>query len=832
MRGVGRSLGVGIPFPSTKVIDNFVGTPGANDLNLSEITGAGTFNRIKYDASGTGGVRTGSAFAFCYWNVASYAADCEAYVTVTASPIDTIRVGGRIINEGTANYSGYVAQCSQAGVWTVMRIDNGAASTIATGSTQAMAVGDKIGFKAVGNQVLGYWWNSANGTWNLMVTATDGTYTAGGRLCVEMRIQTIDDFGGGTTLNVHEQLGSQAAIGPNRMSRDQRIGRVAVGNAPDADAHRGFGPLPPMVIGAPIAYRGPEVLRNRSRIVTDVRRIGTVSRTRHLGNEFGAFYPIVVGPPLYPGSPTWMQVRVTLARNKPQPTAKRLSPPVVVDPFVPQPTDDQLRIRTKLVQNKPQPTSKTLRRPTAVFPVPATTLVYAGLRVYLTRGQTRPARSRLSPPAVVAPAVTAIFSGPATALAYSRRGRPKSILRPPRVIAGARAFSGPRVYLTFQPRRPVPKPRLTPPAVVTQAGFFTGPVVHLVRGRAGLPKSKLPIVVYDARVYAPVKVTLAPPRRGRTRSRLSLPVIIPPTAKAEYDLRTTLAYQSRGKPKSFLREVVYPARVYAPIKTALAYSRRGRPSSRLSPPSEAPQLKAEIGIRVTLAPQRRGVSKSRLLGVIYPGKSYEPIRTTLAPQRRGKPKSRLTKVIYPARVYAPISVTLAYQTRGKPKSTLRPPPLLPDEVINRTHWLAPSSRGVPKSRLSPPAVILIPQIGRPIATKLVQIRPVPTAHFLRPPTVVDEPELVHYVIRVTLARIRPFPTTRRLSLPAEVINTCYGYVSGSDSAAVVAGSDSGVTVTGSDSGATATGSDSAATVTGATGSEGTVSGGDERREGC
>ena len=54
---------------------------------------------------------------------------------------DTIRLGARVTNAGTTSQSGYYVAISSTGVWTILRIDAGLSTTLATGPTQPLAAG-------------------------------------------------------------------------------------------------------------------------------------------------------------------------------------------------------------------------------------------------------------------------------------------------------------------------------------------------------------------------------------------------------------------------------------------------------------------------------------------------------------------------------------------------------------------------------------------------------------------------------------------------------------------------------------------------------------------
>jgi len=208
------------------------------------------------------------------------------------------------------------------------------------------------------------------------------------------------------------------------------------------------------------------------------------------------------------------------------------------------------------------------------------------------------------------------------------------------------------------------------------------------------------------------------------------------------------------------------------------------------------------------------------------------LRTHLAYQSRGVARSNLELVVYPGRVYEPVATKLTYSRRGKAISFRIFPALLSPTFGGVMVVLAPQSRGRTISLLKPPAVV---ESSRTVAVALTvslsRIRPVTTQYRLLPPAVVT-PLVVYPPISVTLTKIRPVETRWQLGAP-EALQPCYGIVCGEDSSPVVCGDDSSAVVTGSDqAGAKVSGADDGAKVTGATAPGGTVTGGDERREGC
>jgi hypothetical protein len=186
--------------PTTPVLDDFNranGNAGSN-WTMFRATAFAAMNisaNAAVDSSST-------AYAWNFWNAATFGPDCEAYVTVSSAVNgDILRIGGHVVNAGTSSASGYFVQVSGTGVWTILRVDAGPSTTLATGPTSPIASGDKIGIRFTGSVVTALRWTSAGGWSKVMSydTASDAIrYTGPGRIAVEFRTSTIDDFGGGT----------------------------------------------------------------------------------------------------------------------------------------------------------------------------------------------------------------------------------------------------------------------------------------------------------------------------------------------------------------------------------------------------------------------------------------------------------------------------------------------------------------------------------------------------------------------------------------------------------------------------------------------------------
>ena len=209
--------------PTTGVLDTFNRANGGVGTNWSLIkpTGYAVMNiagNAAVDSSST-------AFAWNYWNAASFGPDSEAYVTVSSyGASDVIRIGARVSGAGTGSASGYYVAVSATGAWSILRIDSGGSPiTLASGVTQTLAAGDELAIRIVGSVVSALHYTHATGWAQLLSydTSHDSTrYTAAGNLALEYKTSTLDDFGGGTI---------PAASGPVDQSLPVVLGSAVVG---------------------------------------------------------------------------------------------------------------------------------------------------------------------------------------------------------------------------------------------------------------------------------------------------------------------------------------------------------------------------------------------------------------------------------------------------------------------------------------------------------------------------------------------------------------------------------------------------------------------------
>lgn len=528
----------------------------------------------------------------------------------------------------------------------------------------------------------------------------------------------------------------------------------------------------------------------------------------------------------------------------------RLFAPAVVGPVLARSID------VTLARIRPARTAAVLRRPTDLVDQQDLGFVRARL-AYSVRG--RP-KSQLSEPAVVAPVLArplevslarirpartvALLRRPAdlvdrddlgftrTHLAYSLRGRPRSQLSEPTVVGPVLARPVEVTLTRILPART--NPVLRKPADLVDQQDLGVVRAHLAYSLRGKPKPTLrpPTVVAPVLARA-IEVVLARIRPVRTFADLRAPVVIDLSPQTKY-LAVTLAPSRFPRPKSVLREppkgTPQPAPIY-PVSVTLAPQSRGKAKPILRQTVYAARVYAPI--RVELAPSRFPRPKSRLLGVVYGARVYAPVATTLAPSRRGSPRSVLRAPAAVGRfVAAPASVTLAPGVRGRPASFLSPPALLPELARKPGFSLARIRPPRVRSLLRAPTTVAQPFVARAVKESFARVRPRRTIWMLQPPTIVEAPRAVFFGPAVTLTYSLRGKPRFVLSGPSILQIECFGRVVGFDSGPLVCGETSGAPAVGATSGAAAAGSVSGGTAAGATESAGIVSGGDEQREGC
>lgn len=194
-----------LAFPDNGVLDAFTGCtndatpPNANWTNAALL--GGTTANLECRSEGVSSVSAASGEG--YYSVQQYGRDCEAYVTI----VDITNASNgwvycRLQNIGANTTDGYaVAWVDATSIVGINRIDNGVDTGLGANFTQTITAGDKIGIRAVGDQICA-WYNAAGAGWAQLGCRTDSTYMTGGYLGTSITQTTAnnpihDDFGGG-----------------------------------------------------------------------------------------------------------------------------------------------------------------------------------------------------------------------------------------------------------------------------------------------------------------------------------------------------------------------------------------------------------------------------------------------------------------------------------------------------------------------------------------------------------------------------------------------------------------------------------------------------------
>ena len=196
-------------FPVSAVIDNFNRANGGVGANWGDIFAVGGGSNLWITGNQLSDFTTPT---LGQWTT-DFGPDCETYITHTSTlapfepdqelPSDYFILYARLANMGAGTTDGYAVKIDGDDVGTFYRYDNSAptqlgATVLVTG---LLAVGTKWGMSIVGN-IISLYYKLAAGSWTLVTTRTDATYTAAGRsgllLSTSQNNVMLDDFGGGT----------------------------------------------------------------------------------------------------------------------------------------------------------------------------------------------------------------------------------------------------------------------------------------------------------------------------------------------------------------------------------------------------------------------------------------------------------------------------------------------------------------------------------------------------------------------------------------------------------------------------------------------------------
>jgi hypothetical protein len=184
-------------FPTTSVLDAFTRANGA--LGASWTNGFyGDGSNLQVNSNQL--ANSAAGYSSAEYNTA-YGPDVELYLTLPT--MDTaafyflsVRKGGTL-----GSPTGYYLEINQFGN-KLVRMDGGGTETpLGANFTQAVASGDSVGLSVVGSTITAYY-KAAAGSWTIIATRTDSTYTGTGLLSIDYNSTTarLDDFGGGTVV--------------------------------------------------------------------------------------------------------------------------------------------------------------------------------------------------------------------------------------------------------------------------------------------------------------------------------------------------------------------------------------------------------------------------------------------------------------------------------------------------------------------------------------------------------------------------------------------------------------------------------------------------------
>ena len=195
-------------FPVSSVIETFTGADNTQPPNSSWTNdwdgGGGGFKITTNRAVGVGGYNT------AWYSAVSYAAGCEAYITVAVLPASNSHaVGvlqrGKDLAGGVGGVAdGYIVfYRRQAGTDTVevFRIDNNAYTLLGASLSQEFTAGDSLGVEIIESTITVYY-KAGAGAWTSLGTRSDSTYPGGGfaGIASDGTVAAIDDFAAGNVV--------------------------------------------------------------------------------------------------------------------------------------------------------------------------------------------------------------------------------------------------------------------------------------------------------------------------------------------------------------------------------------------------------------------------------------------------------------------------------------------------------------------------------------------------------------------------------------------------------------------------------------------------------
>lgn len=181
-------------FPTTSVIETFTGTNGSLlDSDWTTLSGANP-PRITNNQAGNNGAS--GAYVGAYWDVETFGADCEAFVTIAVAR-DYVGVYARLNPVNDDSY-----QASWSGSNLTLQLNSGGGQSQLDSATVSQVDGQKLGIECVGSTIKVY--TDTGGGWVERLSAVDTTLSGAGNIGWDLfdgSSQTrVDDFGGGTVV--------------------------------------------------------------------------------------------------------------------------------------------------------------------------------------------------------------------------------------------------------------------------------------------------------------------------------------------------------------------------------------------------------------------------------------------------------------------------------------------------------------------------------------------------------------------------------------------------------------------------------------------------------
>lgn len=191
-------------FPTTGILDNFnranAGTLGANWSVY--------WSNINWEINSNAARGAAVAWFGNYYNVATYGADAEVFITITQRPGADLELDVRIGGTPGSSPNSYacVFNDGAAGTHRIYRVSSGSGTVLGASFSQTLAVGDSIGLEVIGSTIKAYY-KPSGGSWTELASRTDTTHSGAGYLAVSglpdgLGTSAIiwDDFGGGTVV--------------------------------------------------------------------------------------------------------------------------------------------------------------------------------------------------------------------------------------------------------------------------------------------------------------------------------------------------------------------------------------------------------------------------------------------------------------------------------------------------------------------------------------------------------------------------------------------------------------------------------------------------------